>query len=435
MRPTTIDDLAVANALYRPGAMKYIDNYIDRKHGDEEFEYLHPDLEEILQPTYGIIVFQEQLIEIGRLAKMRNPDKIRKATGKKIEKLMLECRDELYVGLVQNRDWTEQQFEQLWRDMLDFAKYSFNKSHSYAYAIIAYMCAFLKVYHPSEFITALFNSYDGKPEKFELCYQESMRLGVNVKPISFDRPEAYCKFINGDVHYGLKLIKHLNLQIADDLSKLNKNKYDYFTEFLVDVIEKTQMNATHMKILIQLDYFNRFGHKDALFEIYDSFKNGKGVKYDKKYVEKTKKKRIESLIDIEKELIENTKVGQVDSLYQMLEIEKEYYGFMRTTYDDVDPNLFAIVEINTKYTPRMTLYNLKNGNTITLKVKKKKFYDEMGYELLFVGDVINITGTSEQGKWKLVENDNGESDWIQDDSIQEAYLETCKLIERKPENE
>lgn len=124
MKPTSIDDLAVANALYRPGAMKYIDNYISRKHGEEEFIYLHEDLEEILKPTYGIIVFQEQLIEVGRLAKMRNADKLRKATGKKNEKLLLECREELIKGLVQDRGWTTEQFEQLWTDMLDFAKYS-----------------------------------------------------------------------------------------------------------------------------------------------------------------------------------------------------------------------------------------------------------------------------------------------------------------------
>src|SRR5690606_38585298 len=122
----------------------------------------------ILEVTYGIIVFQEQLIEIGRLAKMKNPDLLRKATGKKDAKLLEMVKPELFEGLT-NRGWTKQQIEELWNIMLDFAKYSFNKSHAYAYAMIAYITAFLKAYHPFEFTCALFNSYinNNSQDKFE----------------------------------------------------------------------------------------------------------------------------------------------------------------------------------------------------------------------------------------------------------------------------
>lgn len=430
MQPTSIHDLGAVNALYRPGAMKYIDNYIARKHGSEEVVYLHPDLEDVLSVTYGIIVYQEQLIEIGRLAGMRNADLLRQATGKKDIKKLNKAKPELFEGL-KKRGWTEEQLEQLWKDMLDFAKYSFNKSHSYAYAIIAYMCAWLKVYYPTQFMTALFNSFDGKPERFEGCYQEAKRLGVSVTPINFDNPTTYCELIDGQINYGIKLVKHLNAQVADSFQVLNNNKYTHFVDLLAEIVETTSIDSRQMGILIELDFFKKFGEKELIKQLYESFKNAKGIKYDKKHKDATKLKRLDAQRQNEVTLRETfyESLQKEDKLiYPMLEKEKEYYGFIRSTFNNkkMDDNLFAIIEINTKYTPRMHLYNLKTGDIITLKVKKKKFYDSDGIDLLYVGDIVLITGTSEEGKWKMDED----GDWIQDDTIKEAYLETCRLIER-----
>lgn len=429
MKPTSLDDLGVANALYRPSAMKYIDTYIKRKHGEETFEYLHPDLESVLKPTYGIMVFQEQLIEIGRLAKMRNPDKLRKATGKKKPKLLAECRDELIKGLVQDRGWSEEQFEQLWKDMLDFAKYSFNKSHSYAYAIIAYICGFLKVYHSKEFITALFNSFDGKPTRFEGVYQEAKRLDVIVNSIDFNNPTPYCTLIDGKINYGLKLVKHCNLQMADDLSRLKDNNYNTFMDLLWDISETTSIDSRQMNILISLDFFRNFGEKELIKQLYNEFKNGKGVFYKRTHSEKTKIKRIELRNELEQSLRYVFNSSEKHSIYNQLELEKEYYGFMRTTNQKADENTFAIVDINDKYTPLLYLYSLKTGAVIKLKVKKKKFYNEIGYPQLYVGDIVTITGTSEEGKWYMDEDGK----FKQNNSIQESYLQTCKLVERSLE--
>lgn len=429
MQPTSIHDLGAVNALYRPGAMKYIDNYIARKHGEEEVVYLHPDLEEILSVTYGIIVYQEQLIEIGRLAGMRNADLLRQATGKKDIKKLNKAKPELYEGL-KKRGWSEEQLEQLWVDMLDFAKYSFNKSHSYAYAIIAYMCAYLKVYHPNEFMVALFNSFDGKPERFEGTYQEAKRLGVNVTPINFENPTTYCELIDGQVNYGLKLVKQLNIQVAESLQSLKDNKYNHFVDLLVDIVEKTSIDKRQMGILIELDFFGDYGEKRLISKLYETFKEGKGIKYDKKHVDATKQKRVEAQRANEVVLRETyMKAMEKPSdklIYPLLEKEKEYYGFIRTTFPRMDEDLYAIIEINTKYTPRVDFYSLKTGEVITLKVKKKKFYDENGYELLYIGDIVKINGTSEDGKWKMTEDGK----WEQDALVQENYLETCKLIER-----
>jgi DNA polymerase-3 subunit alpha len=200
MQPTGIEDLSAANALYRPGAMAYIKNYCDRKNGKEEITYLHDDLKNILGNTYGIMVFQEQLIEIGKLARLRNPDKLRKATGKKDKKLLDEVKPELETNL-KNRGWSQEQFNQLWEDMMQFAKYSFNKSHSSAYGIIAFITAKLKVYHPLEFYCALMNSHiddsaNFVKEKVDTIYSDIIEHGIAISSFNFRKDHRKCNIEN-----------------------------------------------------------------------------------------------------------------------------------------------------------------------------------------------------------------------------------------------
>lgn len=123
IQPNSINELAMANALYRPGSMRYIDVYGRRLRGEEEVTYIHPDLEEILKPTLGILVFQEQLISIGRLANMNNADDIRVATAKKKIDMMQRVKPELFKGL-KARGWTENQLNSLWNTIIEFASYS-----------------------------------------------------------------------------------------------------------------------------------------------------------------------------------------------------------------------------------------------------------------------------------------------------------------------
>lgn len=125
IQPNSIEELAMANALYRPGSMRYIDVYGKRLRGEEEVTYIHPDLEEILKPTLGILVFQEQLISIGRLANMKNADDIRVATAKKKIDMMERVKPELFSGL-RARGWTENQLSSLWNTIIEFASYSLN---------------------------------------------------------------------------------------------------------------------------------------------------------------------------------------------------------------------------------------------------------------------------------------------------------------------
>lgn len=290
MQPTGIEDLSVANALYRPGAMAYIKNYCNRKHGKEEITYLHKDLMPILSNTYGIMVFQEQLIEIGRLANLRNPDKLRKATGKKDEKLLIEVHEELKQNLL-NKGWTEEQFNQLWSDMLQFAKYAFNKSHSSAYAIIAFITAKLKAYHPLEFYVSLMNSYIGDSSQYiknnaTIIYEDIINHGYVMNKFDFRQNHKKCNIYNGKINYAIPLIKHCNRQIAEELYEIRNNQYNNFIELLYDINQKTSINSAQLDILVRLGFFNEFGNSrllNGLVEYFNFFKQGsaKQISVDK----------------------------------------------------------------------------------------------------------------------------------------------------------
>jgi DNA polymerase-3 subunit alpha len=269
-----IDDLSIANALFRPGAMSYIDSFCNRRNGIEDFQFLHSDLEQILNGTYGIIVFQEQLIEIGRMAGIRNPDLLRKATGKKDIALLNKVKPELEQKL-KDRGWSNEQFSKLWLDMIDFAKYSFNKSHSSSYAIIAYMTAKQKAYYPAEYFAGLCNSYIGKSnyvkEKVADIAKDIDAHKIVVSALNFRNDHRRCSVKDGKIIYAIPLIKDCSVSFAESLYKIRDAGYMCFSDILIDLnIEK--VNATQIKIAILLDMFSEYGNSKKLMSVWDMVK-------------------------------------------------------------------------------------------------------------------------------------------------------------------
>lgn len=272
MNVSGIEDLSVANALFRPGSLQYIDAYCNRKAGKESFEYLHPDLEPILENTFGIIVFQEQLIEIGRMAGLHNPDLLRKATGKKNPKLLAEIKPELESKL-KARGWTQEQFNEIWSDMLEFAKYSFNKSHSSAYAIIAYMTAKEKAYYPAEFYAGLCNSYIGessfvKDNAAEIV-EDISRHNIRILPFDFRQDHRRCNVVDGKLVWAIPLIKDCNQQMAEALYQVRDKTYTHFWR-LAKELRESGLGEASIDILIKLGFFNEFGNCRELLRIMES---------------------------------------------------------------------------------------------------------------------------------------------------------------------
>lgn len=271
-----LDDLSVANAMFRPGAMAYIDNFCRRRKGLEEFEYLHPDLKHILENTYGIIVFQEQLIEIGRYAGIHNPDLLRKATGKKNPALLAQVKPELHDKLIE-KGWTEEQFDKLWEDMLAFARYSFNKAHSQSYALIAFLTAKQKAYYPAEFFAGLCNSYIGHSDYVrDTAYEiidDMQKHGVRIFPFNFRHDHRKCLADHSGkvlgIHYAIPLIRDCNELVAEILYRFSDSKYEDFWQLATQLIG-AGMQRSQLEILIKLGFFSEeYGNTRKLLKIMD----------------------------------------------------------------------------------------------------------------------------------------------------------------------
>ena len=218
LKPTVLEDLFAMNALYRPGPMGNINDFIARKHGEQKVTSLHPLMEDILKETYGIIVYQEQVMQLGSTIagfSLSKADLMRRAMGKKIKSLMDEMKEEFISGAKKN-DINEKMSRQIWDLIEKFAEYGFNKSHSAAYSVIAYQTAYLKTHYPVEFMAANLSSEKDNTDKIQMLLAECRKLGIKVVPP--DVNASHVQFSPGEgktVIYGLHTIKKVGAKAAE----------------------------------------------------------------------------------------------------------------------------------------------------------------------------------------------------------------------------
>ena len=193
MRPDRFEDIIALVALYRPGPMANIPTYCARKHGDEEPEYLHPMLEPILKETFGVIIYQEQVMQIAQVLagySLGEADLLRRAMGKKIHAEMEKQRARFVDGAVEARRRRRAQADTIFDLLAKFADYGFNKSHAAAYALVAYQTAYLKANYPVEFLAASMTLDMGNTDKLAEFRAEAQRLGIKVVPPVVNRSGA-----------------------------------------------------------------------------------------------------------------------------------------------------------------------------------------------------------------------------------------------------
>jgi DNA polymerase-3 subunit alpha len=256
LKPSVFEDIIAMVALYRPGPMQFIDSFIARKHGREEINYPHPSAESALKNTYGIIVYQEQLMQLSKdMANFSGgqADTLRKATGKKIKELMKKVGKEFVEGCVKN-NIDRKIAEILYDSMQDFAQYSFNKSHAACYALIAYQTAYLKAHYPSEFMAALMTSEQSDLDKLAVCIAECERMEIKVLPPSVN--ESFVDFgvvkESGNIRFGLSAIKNVGEQVADEIveerkkGRIYKDIEDFITRLGPKVINKKSLESLIM---------------------------------------------------------------------------------------------------------------------------------------------------------------------------------------------
>ena len=252
LRPQCIEDLIAMNALYRPGPMDMIDEFIARKHGRQKIEYLHPKLEPILKETYGVIVYQEQVMRIAsELAgfSLGKADILRRAMGKKKAELMAQMRKEFIAGAVE-RGVDRKTAEEIFNLMDRFAKYGFNKSHAACYSIIAYQTAYLKAHYPAEFMAATMTSEMGSTDRIVFFMEECKRMGLEVLPPDVNASEANFTVVEGKIRFGLGAIKNVGLNAIQSIVQARQKGGPFTTLF--DFCRRVELRLVNKKVLESL---------------------------------------------------------------------------------------------------------------------------------------------------------------------------------------
>jgi DNA polymerase III subunit alpha len=265
LKPTRLEDLIAMNALYRPGPMKYIPEFIQRKHGKKKITYDLPAQEELLRETYGITVYQEQVMLLSqRLAGFSKgkADELRKAMGKKKREVIDKLKPEFMEGCSKNNhDLT--QCEKIWTDWEEFASYAFNKSHSTCYAVLAYQTAYLKAHYPAEYMAAVLANNMGDIKKVTFFMDECRRMGLKV--LGPDINESRIQFrvnAKGEIRFGLGAIKGVGEAALEQLITEREAHGPY--ENIFDLTARINLKAVNRKTLEALalagcfDFDNRY---------------------------------------------------------------------------------------------------------------------------------------------------------------------------------
>ena len=263
MKPTHIEDIIALVALYRPGPMSNIPIYNDCKHGRKTPDYLHPLLEEILKPTYGVIIYQEQVMQIAQKLSgftAGQADLLRRAMGKK-KRAELEKQKQNFIAGAVNNGISKDVAAGIFLKIEPFAEYGFNKSHAAAYAIISYQTAFLKTYHPKEFIAASMTMDISNQNKLSEFYEELKRLDIEI--IRPDINECYSDFktINDKFYYALGGIKAVGSEAISNIvkEKLNNGKFSSINDFIKRVNPK-DINKLQLEGLVKAGAFDKLNN-------------------------------------------------------------------------------------------------------------------------------------------------------------------------------
>ncbi len=261
LKPDTFDDIVAALALFRPGPMKNIDSYIRRKRGLEKIDYFHKDLEEILKPTYGIIVYQEQIMKIATTLAgftFQKADELRRAMSKKKEKILLKAKDEFIEGAIK-RGYEETLARKVYDLIYKFAEYGFNKSHTVAYTIISYRMAYLKAHYPKIFMKHLLSNAINSEIKTKEYIYECQKYGIKIELPDINLSEETYKVDDGKIYYPLTNIKEVgsgavNIILEERKKQKFKDIFDFVSRCYRDKV--TRKTIENLILSGSFDSFN-----------------------------------------------------------------------------------------------------------------------------------------------------------------------------------
>jgi DNA polymerase-3 subunit alpha len=335
LRPDTFADLIAMNALYRPGPLEYIPNFIRRKHGVEPISYDLPEMEEYLKETYGITVYQEQVMLLSqKLADFSKgkADELRKAMGKKIRAKLDELKP-LFVEKAKSKGHPEDRLDKIWTDWEAFASYAFNKSHSTCYAYVAYQTAYLKAHYPAEYMASVLTHNMSDIKKVTFFMEECRRMKIPVLGPSVNESELkFTVNTQGAIRFGLGAIKGVGEAAVEAIVKNRKEEGKY--ESIFDFTRRIDLRAANKKTLENLALAGAFDDfsipRSAFF--HDEGDNNtflsKAIKYGNSHQEGLNSSQVSLFGEESGETMPEPNIPKVESwptLYQ-LNREKEVVG-------------------------------------------------------------------------------------------------------------
>ena len=273
LKPTTFEDIIAMVALYRPGPMQFIDSFIRRKHGEEEITYLHSGMKNSLKNTYGILVYQEQFMQISKEwcgFTGGQADTLRKAVGKKKIDLMKKVKPEFVEGAVKVGGATKEIAETFWTQLEEFANYCFNKSHAACYGLIAYWTAYLKAHYPDAFMAALMTSDHDDTDRLAIEITECKHMGISV--LSPDVNESFVEFAvvpnENKIRFGMSAVKGVGVGAVEEVLRAREDGSFTSVEDFARRVSTSKFNRKAWESLIKSGAFDDMGDRsDLLFNL------------------------------------------------------------------------------------------------------------------------------------------------------------------------
>ena len=423
-QPKSLAELSAYVAAIRPGFASLLSNFVDRL----PYTTGVKELDDILKDSFHYLMYQESIMKylvwLG-IEEKGTYDIIKKIAKKKFKEEELQAlKEQLLAGWVKNVG-KEEGFNETWQVVEDAAHYSFNASHSLSVAIDSLYGAYLKAHYPLEYYTVALSLYSDDLDRTAKLIAEMPYFQVSLKPIKFrhSRADYNIEKETNSIYKGLSSLKYMNTDVSEQLYNMKDTPFNSF----VDLLSVFPGNSRQREILIRLNYFSEFGGSLKLLkiaELYDKYYGKKIIKKEKcdlpidvitKYAasETEKQFRFESegMISLLSELC-NLIPDQDLPILAQINAQQEYLGYIDLV-DPTKPTKAIVLDVNCKYTPKITLYRLSDGQTISVKLKKKSYENNP----ISSGMIIDYR-TEKKPAWKMDENEK----WIQDYSREDIWL-------------
>ena len=426
-KPRNLSELSAYVAAIRPGFASLLSNFVDRL----EYTTGVKELDDILEDSFHYLMYQESIMKylvwLG-VEEKGTYDIIKKIAKKKFkEEELNELKTQLRAGWVKNVG-REDGFDETWQVVEDASRYSFNASHSLSVGIDSLYGAYLKATFPSEYFTVALSLYSDDLDRTAKLIAEMPYFGLSLKPIKFrhSRAEYNMEKETNSIYKSLSSLKYMNKDVSEQLYAMKDQQFNSFIDFL----SVFPGNSRQREILIRLNYFSEFGGSLKLLkiaELFDTYYGKKIIKKEKnnlphdvveKYTASQTEKQYrfdpEGMLALLSELCNRIPDETLPVLAQ-IEAQKEYLGYIDIV-DPSKPTKAVILDVNTKYTPKLSLYRLYDGQTISVKLKKKDYESNP----VASGMIIDYRITKKPA-WKKDENDNLVQDYSREDIWLTSY--------------